>query len=118
MCIHLKPSLSVTEEWKRGKTPTMHTIEIEYCTGCRWMMRAAWTAQELLTTFEGQLDRVSLIPSATGGTFQVRLNGDILHDRKTDRGFLELKVLKQRLRDHLDPSRDLGHSDSKPPSNG
>ena len=27
-------------------------IEIEYCTQCRWMLRAAWVAQELLTTFE------------------------------------------------------------------
>ena len=26
------------------------SVEIEYCTGCRWMLRAAWLAQELLTT--------------------------------------------------------------------
>merc|ERR1712232_839635 len=23
-----------------------HTVEIEYCVGCRWMLRAAWVAQE------------------------------------------------------------------------
>ena len=28
----------------------MNRIEIEYCTQCRWLMRAAWIAQELLTT--------------------------------------------------------------------
>jgi len=27
-------------------------VEIEYCTGCRFLPRAAWLAQELLTTFE------------------------------------------------------------------
>ena len=26
-------------------------LEIEYCTQCRWLMRASWTASELLTTF-------------------------------------------------------------------
>lgn len=26
-------------------------IEIVYCTQCRWLLRAGWTAQELLTTF-------------------------------------------------------------------
>ena len=92
----------------------MNQLEIEYCTGCRWMMRASWTAQELLTTFEGHFERVSLLPSATAGTFQVRLNGEVIHDRKTDGGFIELKELKQRLRDRLDPGQDLGHSDKAP----
>lgn len=30
-------------------------LAIEYCTGCRWLLRAAWMAQELLTTFEKEL---------------------------------------------------------------
>ena len=30
-------------------------IEIEYCTGCRWGLRAGWVAQELLVTFEAEL---------------------------------------------------------------
>jgi selT/selW/selH-like putative selenoprotein len=47
-------------------------ISIEYCTGCRWMLRAAWMSQELLTTFQQELDSVTLIPSrppASGGVF-------------------------------------------------
>jgi hypothetical protein len=50
-------------------------ISISYCTGCRWMLRSAWMAQELLTTFQDELDSVTLIPSrppAPGGVF-VRL---------------------------------------------
>jgi Rdx family len=36
----------------------------------------------------------------------------MLWDRKIDGGFPEAKVLKQRLRDHIDPDRSLGHSDT------
>jgi predicted Rdx family selenoprotein len=47
-------------------------VSMTYCTGCRWMMRAAWMAQELLTTFQEELDSITLIPSrppAPGGVF-------------------------------------------------
>jgi len=49
-------------------------VEIEYCTGCRWLLRAGWTAQELLTTFEAELGAVTLIPGS-GGVFDVRVGG-------------------------------------------
>lgn len=88
------------------------TVEIEYCLGCRWLLRAAWTAQELLTTFETDLRAVTLRPSGTGGTFRVSLEGHIVWDRKHEGRFPEIKELKQRLRDQIDPERDLGHSDS------
>jgi len=35
-------------------------VEIEYCTQCRWLLRAAWMAQELLTTFTEELGEVTL----------------------------------------------------------
>lgn len=35
----------------------------------------------------------------------------LLWDRKTEGGFPETKVLKQRVRDRIDPKKDLGHSD-------
>lgn len=35
----------------------------------------------------------------------------LVWDRKTEGGFPETKVLKQRVRDHIDPKKDLGHSD-------
>lgn len=88
----------------------LHRIEIEYCTQCRWLLRAAWMAQELLTTFETDLHSVALVPR-TGGVFVVRLNGDILFDRKTVGRFPESKELKQLIRDSIDPERSLGHSD-------
>ena len=45
--------------------PAKPALEIEYCTQCRWLLRAAWMAQELLTTFEVELGSVALVPPAT-----------------------------------------------------
>ena len=87
-----------------------HQVEIEYCTQCRWLLRAAWLAQELLTTFESDLKAVSLMPG-TGGVFEVRLNGGLIFSRKAEARFPESKELKQLIRDQIDPNRDLGHSD-------
>jgi selenoprotein W-related protein len=87
-----------------------HHVEIEYCTQCRWLLRAAWLAQELLTTFQSDLKAVSLMPG-TGGIFEVRLNGAVLFSRKDTGRFPESKELKQLIRDQIDPERDLGHSD-------
>ena len=85
-------------------------LEIEYCTQCRWLLRAAWLSQELLTTFEEELGGVTLIPGS-GGIFEVRGAGNLLWSRKTEGRFPEAKELKQRVRDQIAPDRDLGHSD-------
>ncbi len=85
-------------------------VEIEYCTQCRWLLRAAWMAQELLTTFEKELGEVALCPG-TGGVFEVRVDGDTVWSRKAEGRFPEAKELKQRVRDRVAPDRDLGHSD-------
>ena len=87
-------------------------IVIEYCPGCRWLLRAGCTAQELLATFEGELGAVTLRPSDTSGTFHVILDGDLIWDRQTEARFPEIKELKQRVRDSIAPERDLGHSDT------
>ena len=90
----------------------MYQVEIQYCTQCRWLLRAAWLAQELLTSFEQDLSAVSLKPG-TGGMFEVRLNDTVIFSRKEAGRFPESKELKQLIRDVIDPARDLGHSDRK-----
>ena len=92
-------------------------IEIEYCTGCRWLPRAAWMAQELLTTFEGELGEVALQPGRETGVFRIRLDEEVLFDRARSGRFPELRELKQAIRDRVAPARDLGHSE-RPPSGG
>lgn len=87
-------------------------IEIEYCTQCRWLLRAAWMAQELLTTFEAELGGVCLRPG-TGGIFEVRLDGELLFSRKTAGRFPESKELKQLVRDKVAPAKSLGHSEPR-----
>lgn len=86
-------------------------VEIEYCTGCRWGLRAGWIAQELLATFEGELGEVALVPGRVGGVFVVRLDGAVLFDRAAMGRFPELREVKQAVRDRLAPGRSLGHSD-------
>lgn len=87
-------------------------VEIEYCTQCRWLLRAAWMAQELLTTFEGELGEVALVPGA-GGVFDVRVQGEIVFSRAAQGRFPESKELKQLIRDCVAPDKDLGHSERK-----
>ncbi|TEY45375.1 hypothetical protein BOTCAL_0336g00040 [Botryotinia calthae] len=117
-------------------------VTIQFCTQCKWMLRAAYFAQELLSTFGTDIGEVALQPS-TGGTFIVELFTDAnanknatsyvegeteksadevkevrvlthtLWDRKSEGGFPETKELKKRLRNIIDPSRDLGHVDGK-----
>ena len=89
---------------------TKHNIEITYCTQCRWLLRAAWLAQELLTTFEADLAGVTLSPGSSG-IFEIKLNQKIIFSRKDAGRFPEAKELKQLVRDVIDPARDLGHSD-------
>ena len=85
-------------------------IEIVYCTQCRWLLRAAWMAQELLTTFEGELREVALVPGQ-GGIFEIRADENRLWSRHEQGRFPEIKELKQLVRDAVAPGRDLGHSD-------
>lgn len=89
--------------------PKQPRLEIEYCTQCRWLLRAAWVAQELLTTFERELGEVALVPG-TGGVFVIRLDGDVVWDRATQ-GFPQPSVIKQVVRDRIAPGSDLGHAD-------
>ncbi|KAI0431443.1 Rdx family-domain-containing protein [Xylaria sp. FL1042] len=108
-------------------------VIIRFCTQCKWMLRAAYFAQELLSTFSTSLGEVALQP-ATGGIFvveiyyadssvQVATGTDdnntttpttqrrVLWDRKVDGGFPETKELKRRVRDVIEPGRNLGHVD-------
>lgn len=88
----------------------MHRITINYCTQCRWMLRSAWMAQELLSTFDGEIAEMTLKPG-TGGVFEVTADEKLIWSRKAEGRFPDIKELKQRVRDHIDPARDLGHND-------
>lgn len=86
-------------------------VTIRYCPRCKWLLRAGWYAQELLSTFSNDLTEVSLVPSPDAGIFTIKFGESMVMDRKVD-GFLEAKEIKRRVRDHIDPDRSLGHIDS------
>ena len=88
-------------------------ITIEYCPQCGWLLRAAYMAQELLTTFLGEIKAVTLLPSDTAGRYTISINNNIIFDRKTEGRFPEIKELKQLVRDIVSPGKELGHSDKK-----
>jgi predicted Rdx family selenoprotein len=89
-------------------------------------------AQELLQTFGTSVGEVALLP-ATGGTFVITMTHvpinaaemvsgqsesnaksvtqTLIWDRKIDGGFPETKELKNRVRNIIQPDRDLGHID-------
>ena len=86
-------------------------VEIRYCRQCRWLLRASWMAQELLTTFDVEIGEVALVPG-TGGIFEVRVGDELIWSRKEKGMFPDIKELKQLVRDRIAPGRDLGHADA------
>ncbi|MCA5005743.1 SelT/SelW/SelH family protein [Sphingobacterium bovistauri] len=88
-------------------------IIIEYCPKCGWLLRAAYIAQELLTTFQEELFGVMLVPSEVAGRFQISTEEKVIFDRKREDGFQDIKVIKQLVRDTICPEKKLGHSDRK-----
>lgn len=87
-------------------------VAIEYCRQCRWLLRAAWMAQEILSTFEDEVGGVTLVPG-TGGVFNVSVGGAVVWSRKDEGRFPDIAELKQRVRDRVAPERDLGHVDRR-----
>ncbi|EXJ57180.1 hypothetical protein A1O7_07527 [Cladophialophora yegresii CBS 114405] len=120
-----------SEASSRVKVPR---IAIEFCTQCKWNLRAAYFAQELLQTFGTSIGEIALVPVA-GGIFTVKMTHvisstaqstadtapspdapasvaeTVIWDRKVDGGFPETKELKNRVRNIIEPGRDLGHID-------
>ncbi|KAF9485370.1 hypothetical protein BDN70DRAFT_848198 [Pholiota conissans] len=97
------------------------TVTIEFCDRVRLLHRATWVQTELFLTFTpptiGSITLIPLNTDETAGRFRVWLSvpgseqAQLMWDRKVEGGFPELKVLKQRIRDVLQPGKSLGHSD-------
>lgn len=97
-----------------AETSPEAVVTITYCTQCNWLLRAAWMAQELLTTFQTELAGLTLVPG-TGGVFRIAAGEVVVWNRATDGGFPEITELKRRVRDQIAPERNLGHADRTGP---
>jgi len=89
--------------------PRSPNIDITYCRLCRWGLRANWMSQELLSTFAEEIGSVTLTPDASGGVFEIRIDGDLVWSRKEVGRFPEIGELKKLTRDRIAPGRSLGH---------
>ena len=105
-----RPGRDATRRQRPAGAGARPRLAIVYCTRCHWLLRAAWMAQELLSTFEAELGEVALRPG-TGGVFEVLLDGRSIWSRRERRRFPDIKEVKQLVRDRVAPGRDLGHSD-------
>ncbi|HEX8460660.1 MAG TPA: SelT/SelW/SelH family protein [Segetibacter sp.] len=94
----------------RGR-PVKPIVTIEYCPKCGWLLRAAYMAQELLTTFSEDLKGVTLQPGEISGRYTVSVNEEEIFDRKREGRFPKIKELKQLVRNKIAPDKSLGHSD-------
>ena len=89
------------------------SVKIEYCPKCGWLLRAAYMAQEILTTFVDDVRSVTLQPSETGGEYKIFIDDRKIFDRSEHGGFPEIKEIKQLVRDMVNPGKSLGHADRK-----
>jgi selenoprotein W-related protein len=87
---------------------TAPRIEITYCTKCKFLLRASWLAQELLTTFEAELGEVALRPGS-GGIFEVTLDGEVVASNRAGDSMPDASEVKRLLRDRIAPARRIGH---------
>ncbi len=84
-------------------------VEITYCTQCRFLLRAAWLAQELLTTFEQELGEVALRPGS-GGIFEVSLDGETIASNRETKRLPDPADVKRLVRDRIAPEKKIGHA--------
>ena len=87
---------------------TAPRVEITYCTRCKFLLRAAWLAQELLTTFEAELGEVALRPGG-GGIFEIALDGEVVSTNRDGGEMPDPAAVKRLLRDRIAPDRRIGH---------
>jgi len=94
----------------REPYPATPRVAIRYCRRCGFFLRAAWLAQELISSLGELLGEVALV-GGDSGVLEIYLDGECLFARSEAGRFPEAKEVKQLVRDRLDPQRDLGHSD-------
>ena len=87
---------------------TSPRVEIVYCRQCKFLLRAAWFAQELLSAFEGDVAELAIVPGS-GGIFEVTLDGETVATNRETKRMPDAAEVKRLLRDRLAPQRKIGH---------
>lgn len=88
-----------------------NNLDIRLCPKCKWLFRATWISQELYNLLESDLESIKLVQSDSG-VFEVYCKKNIIFSRHVEKVFIDIAIIKQRLRNLIDPERDLGHTDN------
>lgn len=75
-------------------------VSISYCLECGYQPYAFKLAESLLNEFQLMLSGVELVPW-TGGAFDVRVNGDLVHSMYRDGGFPENETVFGAVRERM-----------------
>ena len=77
-----------------------HKVKITYCAECGYEPQTLDLAKALMLEFGARLSCIELIPWE-GGTFDVSIDGELLHSMKRDGGFPDAKTIADGVRARL-----------------
>jgi selenoprotein W-related protein len=77
-----------------------HKVKITYCAECGYEPQTLDLAKALMVEFGSRLSCIELIPW-DGGTFEVSVDGDLIHSMRRDGGFGDVGTLKSAVRKRL-----------------
>ena len=75
-------------------------VKITYCAECGYEPQTLELAKDLMYEFGGQLSAIELIPWDSG-TFDVSVDGDLVHSMRREGGFPASDTVKQAVRARL-----------------
>jgi selenoprotein W-related protein len=77
-----------------------HKVKITYCAECGYEPQTLDLAKALMLEFGARLSCIELIPW-DGGTFEVSVDGDLIHSMTRDGGFGATTAIKEAVRARL-----------------
>lgn len=75
-------------------------VKITYCAECGYEPQTLDLARSLMLEFGAELSSIELIPWDSG-TFDVSVDGDLVHSMRREGGFPEHDVVKRAIRTKL-----------------
>jgi selenoprotein W-related protein len=79
-----------------------HRVKITYCAECGYEPQTLDLAKALMFEFGARLSSIELIPWE-GGTFEVSVDGDLVHSMARDGGFPQREKIADAVRTRLSP---------------
>jgi selenoprotein W-related protein len=77
-----------------------HKIKITYCAECGYEPQTLDLTKSLMLEFGAKLSSIELIPWE-GGTFDVSVDGELIHSMTRDGGFGDSRAIKDAVRARL-----------------